>query len=349
MAAMFRQVKIDTQFQCELADAPDRAQRMAELGFDGAFTFEGPRDVFFPLVAAGHATDLFHYTNVAIAFPRSPMHLAYAAYDLQRLTNGRFALGVGTQIRTHIENRYSASFDQPVARMRELIAATRAIFRSWDEGVRLDFRGDFFTHTLLPPTFDPGPLPSGPPPIWCGAMGPRMTKMVAQVADGLVMHPFCTEGFATEVTRPMVADALESEERSPKDFTMVGAAIIAPYRNEEERDAITGAARFMIGFYGSTPAYRVVLEHHGWEALQPNLRELTKAGKWDEVGGVFSDEQFEALVIAGSPREVADSLVRRFGGWADRVALSCPGTLPDDLWDELLDEIVAAKAAAGIA
>lgn len=345
---MFPLVKIDTQFQCELDNAPDRAREMAKLGFDGAFTFEGPRDVFFPLVAAGHATDLFHYTNVAIAFPRSPMHLAYAAYDLQRLTSGRFALGVGTQIRTHIENRYSASFDQPVARMRELIAATRAIFRSWDEGVRLDFRGDFFTHTLLPPTFDPGPLPSGPPPIWCGAMGPRMTKMVAESADGLVMHPFCTEAFATEVTLSRVNEALQASERSREDFTMVGAAIIAPYRDEAEHDAITGAARFMIGFYGSTPAYRVVLDHHDWGAVQPELRDLTKAGEWDKVGAVFSDEQFEALVISGSPKEVAESLVRRFGGWADRVALSCPGTLPDDLWDELLDEIVSAKKTAGL-
>jgi len=321
---------------------------MAELGFDGAFTFEGPRDVFFPLVAAGGATDMFHYTNVAIAFPRSPMHLAYAAYDLQRLTEGRFALGVGTQIRAHIENRYGAQFDRPVARMRELIAATRAIFRSWDEGVQLNFQGDFFTHTLLPPTFDPGPLPSGPPPIWCGAMGPRMTKMVATAADGLVMHPFSTEGFANKVMRPMVHEALAAADRTRDDFSMVAAAIIAPYRNEEEQAAITGAARFMIGFYGSTPAYRVVLDHHGWGDVQPELRDLTKAGNWDQVGALFSDEQFAALVVAGSPSEVARKLVDRFGGWADRVALSCPGTIADDLWDELLDAIVSAKKEAGV-
>jgi probable F420-dependent oxidoreductase len=328
---------LDAELHGELSEVRERADALHRAGIDGAFTFEGPRDVFFPLVAAGD-TGLDLYTNVAIAFPRSPMHLAYSAYDLARLSEGRFALGLGSQIRTHIEKRYSAEFDRPVARLRELIAATRAIFAAWHEGVALDFRGDFYQHTLLPPTFNPGPLPWGPPPIWCGAMGPKMVTMVAGHADGLVLHPFNTSAFLADYMRPTVAAGLAAQDRTAEDLTMVGSAIICPYRNDAEQAAAESAVRTMLGFYGSTPAYRVVLDHHGWGELQPELKAMTKAGKWGELGAIYSEDQVDTLSIRGTPAEVGAGLVERFGGWAQRVALSYPGRLDP----EILGEIVAA-------
>ena len=183
-------------------DAVDRAEALREAGAAGVFTFEGPHDVFAPLTLASTVGGLDLMTNVAIAFPRNPIQLAHQAYDHQLLSGGRFTLGLGTQIRTQIEKRYGASFDRPVDRMRELVGALRAIFAVWQTGDRLDFRGEFYRHTLMTPTFNPGPNPFGPPPIYVGALGPRLTRAVAEVADGLLVMPFGSARFMREVTMP---------------------------------------------------------------------------------------------------------------------------------------------------
>jgi probable F420-dependent oxidoreductase len=333
-------MKIDVRLDAELSEATAQAQRLAELGAAGLFTFEGPRDVFFPLVAAASA-DCDIYTNVAIALPRSPMHLAYQAFDLQRLSGGRFALGLGSQIRPHIERRYSALWDKPVAQMRELISAVRAIFDAWQHGTDLDFRGDYYTHTLLPPIFDPGPLEVGPPPIWAAAVGPRMTEMVAATADGLLVHPFTTEKFVHERLVPLVDRGLASSGRSRDDFSLVVDVMVRAYRNDEEREVADTGCRYNLGFYGSTPAYRPVLEAEGWEDLQPELRAMTKAGHWDQLAGVWSDEMLDELTVGGSPAEIAAELSRRFGSVGSRFALSMPYRYDESLVAEIIEACAA--------
>src|SRR6478736_7234669 len=186
-----RHMLLDVQLDGRPGQAAVRARELVDAGAAGLFTFEGPHDVFLPLAAAAAAgveTDLM--TNVAIAMPRSPMHLAHAAWDLQLMSQGRFRLGLGSQVRPHIENRYGATWSPPAARMREIVLAVQAILAAWQDGTPLDFRGEHTRHTLMPPTFVPGPNPYGPPPVLLGALGPEMTRTAAGVADGLLVMPF---------------------------------------------------------------------------------------------------------------------------------------------------------------
>ncbi|MGV0801358.1 TIGR03617 family F420-dependent LLM class oxidoreductase, partial [Mycolicibacterium elephantis] len=196
-------------------------------------------------------------TNVAIAFPRNPIQLAHQANDMQLLAQGRFILGLGTQVRAQVEKRYGAAFDRPVARMKEMVGALRAVFAAWSTGGRLDFRGEFYRHTLMTPTFDPGPNPYGPPPIYLGALGPRLTRATAEVADGLLVMPFGSKRFLHEVTIPAVRDGLAAAGRRAEDFAVVPEIIVSVGDDH-------AAARRLLAFYGSTPAYRPVLETHGW-------------------------------------------------------------------------------------
>ena len=272
------------------ADAVDRARALRAAGAAGVFTFEGPHDVFAPLTLACTVGGLDLMTNVAIAFPRNPIQLAHQAYDHQLLSGGRFTLGLGTQIRTQIEKRYGAAFDHPVARMRELVEALRAIFAAWQTGQRLDFRGEFHRHTLMTPTFNPGPNPFGPPPIYLGALGPRLTRAAAEVADGLLVMPFGTTRFLREATMPAVRAGLAAAGRS--GFAVVPEVIVSAGEDHE-------ATRRLLAFYGSTPAYRPVLDIHGWGDLQPELNALSKQGRWAEMGSLITDEVLETIAACG--------------------------------------------------
>jgi probable F420-dependent oxidoreductase len=218
-----------------LADAAERARELRDAGASGVATFEGPHDVFAPLTLAATVSDLNLMTNVAIAFPRNPIHLAHQANDHQLLSSGRFILGLGTQVRAQIEKRFGAEFDKPVARMTELIAALRAIFAAWNSGERLDFRGDYYRHTLMTPTFNPGPNPYGPPPIYVGALGPRLTRAVAQHADGLLVMPFGSKRFLHQHTTPMVHEGLEASGRDTTDFTVLPEIIVSAGETDAER------------------------------------------------------------------------------------------------------------------
>ena len=272
------------------------ARRLEELGVDGAFTFEGPHDVFTPLVlAAVSTTTLELATNVAIAFPRNPVQLAHQAYDLQLLSKGRFTLGLGSQIRAQVEKRYGAAFDRPIARMRELVAALRAIFATWQSGDRLDFRGEFTSHTLMPPTFNPGPHPFGMPPIAIGGLGPQMVRLAAEVADGLLVMPFNTAGHFRQRTLPAIEEGLARAGRSRTDLTVTGEVIVCCGRNDVEIEAARLAGRWLLAFYASTPAYRPVLEVEGWEDLQPELNKLSKSGRWEEMPHMIDDTMLTTL------------------------------------------------------
>lgn len=322
-----RFVKLDTVIDAPLGRIAERAAQLADAGFDGVFTFEGPSDVFFPLAEAAPTGVVDVYSNVAVAFPRSPMHLAIAAWDLQRASGGRFALGLGSQIRPHIERRYSAAFDRPIARMEALIAATRAIFDAWQHGTRLDHTSDFYTHTLHVPLLTPAPLDTGPPPIWLAAVGPQMTALAARAADGIVTHPFCTPHFLQTVTQP----ALPTD----RPFTRVVGAMVGLLGNGVDRTDVEFSLRAQLGFYGSTPAYRPVLDAHGWGDSQPELRRLTKANAWGDLGAVFTDEMLATIAVIGSPAEVANELRERYDGIADRIAIQLPYGADADLVAEL--------------
>ncbi len=314
-------VKIDAGIMGDLSGAAARAADLAATGLDGLFTFEGNSDVFFPLV---HATDLDVdlYTNVAIAFPRSPMHLAYQAWDLHRASGGRFALGLGTQIKPHIERRYSSTWGKPVARMVELIEVLHAIWDNWIDGTKLDHRGEFYRADLMTPLFVPPELGFPRPEIWAGALGPRMTEAMAHHADGIVIHPFNTGGFLAERTMPMIEAGLEAGGRSRDDFTLNVGCIANPCLTDEEYERASTAMRFNLAFYGSTPAYRVTLDHHGLGDLQPKLREVTKSGDWSTLGDLIDDDVLDLLAVRGTPEECATRLTEEYGGLADRLSLT---------------------------
>jgi probable F420-dependent oxidoreductase len=317
-------MQIDTVLLSEPANAAEQSRHLAELGFDGIFTFEGIGDVFLPLALAAAATDLTIYSNVAIAFPRSPMHVAYTAWDLQKLSGGHFMLGLGTQVKANIERRFSAQWEHPVERMTEFVAATKAIFRAWQDGERLDFRGDFYTFTLMQPTFNPGPNPFGPPPILVGALGPRLTRAVAASADGLLLHPFMSEQFMREQTLTNVDLGLAAADRQRADFSIVATTIVCTGRDEAEMATARAGTRALLAFYGSTPAYRPVLDAHGWGDLQPELNTLSKQGRWAEMGALVDDEILTTLAVCGEPAAVGPEIIRRFGDVADRVGFYLP-------------------------
>ncbi len=316
---------VDVMLATEPIGAAERARELAAMGVDGVFSFENAHDVFFPLVLAAGLTDLELMTNVAIAFPRSPLHLAYAANDLQLLSKGRFRLGLGSQIRVHVERRYGAEWSRPVERMREMVSAVHAIFASWQDRTRLDFRGDFTTHTLMPPNFDPGPNPYGSPPVLVGALGPRMTEMAAEVADGILVMPFNSARHFAERTIPAIERGKAAGGRGDGELEVICEAIVATGHRDQELEAARDGVRSLLAFYGSTPSYRPVLEVEGWQDLQPELNALSKRGQWAEMGRLIDDEMVETLAVVGTPQECADQIVERFCPAARRVCCYFPG------------------------
>jgi probable F420-dependent oxidoreductase len=333
---------VDTQLVAPLGQEDVAAKRLKDMGFDGVFTFEGPHDVFFPLITAARANlGLDLMTNVAIALPRSPIHLAHAAWDLQSLSGGRFQLGLGSQIKPQIERRYGATWSKPVGQMREWVEAIRAIFTAWETGERLDYRGEHTSHTLMTPMFNPGANPFGPPPILLGALGPQMTRMTAEVADGLLVMPFNSRRHLVERTLPAIDAGLAAAGRPARGstgdrFDVVCEVIVACGRDEAELAAAHAGARYLLSFYGSTPSYRPVLEVEGWGDLQPELNALSKQGRWAEMSGAIDDTMLGTLAVQGTPAECAAQILDRYGDVATRLAFYQPYAADPSTTGELL-------------
>jgi probable F420-dependent oxidoreductase len=321
-------LKVHLQVEGSPEHVSHHAREIAETGADGLFTFEGQHDVFFPLVVAARDTHLQLLTNVAIAGPRSPLHLAHAAYDLQLYSGGRFRLGLGSQVRAHIEKRYGGQWGRPADRMAETVAAVKAIFAAWEGESPLAFRGEYFTHTLMPPNFDPGPNPFGPPPVLLGALGPVMTRTAAEVADGLLVMPFNSARHFTERTVPAMAEGLRRSDRTAERFQVVVQAMVAVGRTEADMGAAVDGVATLIAFYGSTPAYVPVLEVQGWSDLQPQLNQLSKVGKFPEMRALISDEIVRTLGVVGTPEQCADQIRDRFGSHSAEVCCYFPGYTP---------------------
>ncbi|WP_027502399.1 TIGR03617 family F420-dependent LLM class oxidoreductase [Rhodococcus sp. UNC363MFTsu5.1] len=337
-------MKVDVQLDGRPEDAASRARELVALGADGLFTFEGAHDVFVPLVAASGAVEADLMTNVAIALPRSPMHLAHTANDLQTLSRGRFRLGLGSQIRPHIERRYGAQWSKPAARMRETVLAIKAIFAAWEGRAPLRFQGEFTTHTLMPPTFDPGPNPYGPPEICLGALGPLMTRAAAEVADGLLVMPFNSARHFRERTLPAIEKGLEIGGRSRSDLAIYPQVIVGTGRTPEELDAAARGVRRLLAFYGSTPAYRPVLEVEGWADVQPELNVLSKRGDVAAMTELIDATMMTTLAVHGTPEQCAAEIVARFGDHADRVCCYFPGyPVSNDHVAELISALKASR------
>jgi probable F420-dependent oxidoreductase len=336
---------IDHYLRGDLPMAGELARDLEAIGFDGLYTAEGPHEPFFPLLlAAEQTTRPTLFTNIAVAFARSPMDLAQMANDLQHAAAGRFVLGLGSQIRPHIEHRFSMTWSRPVTRMREMVQAIKAIQTAWNDHTPLAFRGEIYRHTLMTPFFDPGPNPFGPPPVWVAALGPKMTACAAEVGDGLLVHPFHTGKFVLEHVAPSVDAGLDRSGRSRDAFTVSATPIVCTGSTDEEMERAVTHVRGLLGFYGSTPAYRVTLDAHGWGDLQTELNALTKQGRWDEIGSVIPDEVLETVAVHGAPEEIAGLLAARYGDAVDRVGLS----MPYDASRTTLEGIVAGfRATSG--
>lgn len=319
-----------------------------EIGFDGVWTTETAHDPFLPLGPVAQATaSVLLGTAVAVALPRSPTHLAMIASDLQRCSEGRFVLGLGSQVRAHVERRFGAAFDLPIARMRELIQVVRTIWRCWEHGEPVDVDGRFYRIDLMPPVFSPPPHGHGDPPIFLSAVGPQMAELAGERADGVFVHGFSTAGYLRDVTVPAIARGAVRGGRDPRQVAICRPVFVVTGRDEDEIARNAGPVRKRLGFYGSTPAYRPVVEHEGWTDLGADLRTLARAGRWDELGGPISDEVLGELAIVAPLDGVADAIIARFGGVVDRLSFNVPyRTAPED-WAAVLDRLRTDSDAGG--
>ena len=315
-------MKIDAGIPTNDPKESGKATKLLEdLGFDGAFTAETSHDPFLPLVTAAIETEKIELvTAIAVAFARNPMILANLGYDLQKLSKGRFILGLGSQIRPHITKRFSMSWSSPAARMKELVEAIRAIWDCWQNESKLDFRGEYYTHTLMTPFFNPGPNPYGLPKIYVAAVGPLMTKSVAQSADGLLVHPFHTPKYMRETTLPIVEEGLSLAGKTRSDFDFSISVMTATGLSKETYMNAVNACKSGIAFYASTPAYKGVLEAHGYGDLQGRLNLLSKEGKWKEMSSLIDDELLNTVaVVRETPEAVSEEIKKRYGDQGDRI------------------------------
>jgi probable F420-dependent oxidoreductase len=331
-------VKIDAIVATGLADAAAEAARAEDLGCDGIMVPEVAHDPFLPLaLAAAGTTRIRLATGIAVAFARNPMTVAVAASDLHRLSGGRFALGLGSQVKAHITRRFSMQWSSPAARMREFARAVRAIWDAWDNQTALDFRGDFYQHTLMTPMFSHGPSPCGWPSVQIAAVGPAMTAVAGEVADGLLCHGFTTADYIRDVTLPQLRAGASRTGRSRSDLEVSLPVMLV--LTSDERDPKIAAMKSQIAFYGSTPAYRPVLDHHGWSALGEELHAMSRRGEWEKMGDLIDDDVLHAFAVVGAPRQAAAQIRARFGGLVDRVQVALNGDKADlaELFDGLRD------------
>jgi probable F420-dependent oxidoreductase len=316
-------------------DAQVAAARLA--GLDGVWTTETSRDPFLPLLlAAERAPELTVGTAVAVAFARNPMSLAITANDLHTMSGGRFVLGLGSQVAAHVTRRFSMPWSAPAARMREFVLALRAIWESWQTGERLHFTGEYYSHTLMPPLFRPAPNPHGTPPVVLAAVGPLMTRVAAEVADGLLVHSLTSERYLREVTLPQLAG-----RREP--FTVCYPGLVATGADEESLTAAVAEVRKQIAFYAATPAYRGVLDLHGWGDLHTELHRLSRRGDWDTMTGLVDDTVLGTFAVVGEPSAAGAEIAARYGSLADRFTLYTPYRLDDESRAAV---VAAARAGA---
>ena len=335
-------MKVDGALGLNLANAPQAARDAEEVGYDGVWTAETSHDPFLPhVLAAEHTERLELGTGIAVAFARNPMLVANLGWDLQNYSEGRFMLGLGSQIKPHITKRFSMPWSQPAARMREFVLAVRAIWACWNDGEKLDFRGDFYQHHLMTPFFDPGPNPHGNPKVFLAGVGERMTEVAGETCDGFLTHGFTTERYFTEVTMPALERGLESSGRTRAALEISLPSFVVTGSTEEEMAASAKGTREQIAFYGSTPAYRAVLDLHGWGDLQDELNRLSKEGRWQDMGDAIDDEILATFAVVAEPDQLAAGITARWGHLIDRLSFYAPYKADPEMWTPILAALKA--------
>ncbi|HEX2214753.1 MAG TPA: LLM class F420-dependent oxidoreductase, partial [Mycobacterium sp.] len=285
---------------------------------------------FLPLVlAAEHTTSIELGTSIAVALARNPMTVANIGWDLQDYSNGRFILGLGSQVQAHIEKRFSMPWSRPVARMREFVLALREIWGCWQDGTKLRFEGDFYTHRLMTPMFTPEPQPHGMPKVFVAAVGDAMTEMCGEVADGMLAHAFTTKRYFQEVTLPALLRGMARSGRDRNEFQLSAPIFVVTGNDEAALTAAAAGTRKQIAFYGSTPAYRRVLDLHGWTDLHTELHRLSLAGEWDTMGTLIDDEILETFAVVAPVDRLADAIRERCDGVIDRVLVGFPPSVDE--------------------
>lgn len=310
----------------DLSRIPSVAAELEAQGADVIVAGEVDHDPLLQLTMAATSTEnLQIMSSITVAFARSPMTLALQAHDINVLSRGRLILGIGSQIKPHIEKRYCMPWSKPAARMKEYVSALKAIWACWYDGVPLDFRGEFYTHSLMTPMFTPKDKSFGAPPVFVAAVGPLMTRNAAEVADGILMHSFITEEYIREEMMPAIKEGLSRSGRERSAIQLVGGPLIVTGETPEELDCVKQAVRNQIAFYASTPAYRPVLESVGYGDLQPELLQLSKSGEWLEMGRRIDDYLLNKIALVGDPEQIADQLSKRYGDIFDFCGASVMG------------------------
>jgi probable F420-dependent oxidoreductase len=339
-------MKVDGGIPNIIGKAGAQAAELEKAGYSGGWTAETSHDPFLPLVPAIEQTsELEVGTSIAVAFARNPMTLANTAWDLQSLSQGRFILGLGSQIKPHITKRFSMEWSHPAPRMREMVLAIRAIWDNWQHGTKLDFRGDYYTHTLMTPFFTPdkGDLGDfGVPKIYLAGVGELMTEVAGEVCDGFLCHGFTTEKYLREVTLPALERGRAKAGKTMDGFDIVGPSFVVTGTDDQQMEQAAAGTRQQIAFYGSTPAYKGVLDIHGWGGLQEELNGLSKQGEWVKMGTLIDDEILNTFAVVGAPEQVAPELGRRYGDVISRISFYAPYKSDPDRWSQVLADIKAA-------
>ena len=326
-------MKIDGGIGFDPSGMAAQAIKAEESGYDGVWSAETNHDPFLPIAVGAVATEKLEFgTGIAVAFARNPMTLAVVANDLQLLSKGRFMLGMGSQIKPHITKRFSMPWSHPAPRMRELILAIRAIWKTWETGEPLAFRGEFYTHTLMTPFFNPGPNPYGNPKILLAAVGELMTEVAGEVGDGFLVHGFSTERYLREVSLPALERGAAKAGKTRADLTVSYPGFIVTGPDEQSMAAAAKGVREQIAFYGSTPAYRPVLELHGWGELHPELNTLSKRGEWVQMGELINDDILNTFAVVAPLDQVAAEVRSRFGDLVDRFSFYAPYKVDPEMW-----------------
>jgi len=329
-------MKVDTMLAVPPAKVAAAAADAERSGLDGVWLPEVKHDAFIGVALASRTTERIALaTGIAVAFGRTPMTVAQQANDLQAVTEGRLVLGLGSQIKAHITRRYDMPWSRPAARMREFVLAMRAIWTAWSEGGKLDFQGEIYSNTLMSPMFVPEPHGFGAPTVIIAGVGPLMTEVAGEVADGLLAHSFTTREYLENVTVPALARGTARAADAGRSTTLVGAPFIALGNDEPERAAAVAKLRHQVAFYASTPAYRPVLEQHGWEALGDRLHALSRSREWEQMAGLVDDTMLDAFVISGTPVEAAARIQTRYGTLFDRISPVTTDTTDPKLVGEL--------------
>ncbi len=332
---------VDSTLPHSITDTKANSAAIEAAGYDGLWLGETKHEPFLQLLHAADATSRITIgTGIAIAFARSPMTLANAAYDMAQYSQGRFVLGLGSQIKPHITKRFSMPWSHPAARMREMILAMRAIWATWQTGEPLAFRGDFFTHVLMTPFFTPNAHAYGAPPVHLAGVGELMTEVAGEVCDGFIYHPFTTDRYLRDVTMPALARGRAKAGKTDlADFCISGPAFTCTGRDERELATAIAGTKNQIAFYASTPAYRGVLELHGWGDLQTELGQMTKAGRWAELGDVIDGEVLRTFAVVGEPDAIAPGLKARWGDIATRLSLYTPYPSDPGIWPSIVEAL----------